>query len=708
MECTHRIDDDDVSFAWCARRSTNAVLTTQLPLLGDQQMTVHCGRSYRRLLLEIGLVTLSLAAAAQSGFSQTRPAVPSEERQKEIVKDLDGVYNLSRLENLTAKQDALKKLMEASRDANLESAELYVVLATAMSLARESGDTVSWLTAANMVVDTFATDPLQEKTRLLTEYLKGAKSAKQLKLAIEEAIATSQMAASKNRYVEAKPLLAAAAIAVSQAKGADNLKKLVADATDLLAAREKGWKEFETARTKLETKPDDAAANFVVGQWFVLQNADWKNALPFLAKGNNAKWKEAAELERTDPTDPTTQIAVGDKWFDLGEAESGATKSALLLHAGEWYENVQPQITSVLKKQALAKRIDKIALLKPKPLTTSVESNASTQPPGQSKAWHGWPVTAPPPAIAPFSAEQAKRHQEDWAAYLKTPIEHTNTIGMKFHLVPPGEFLMGSTAAEIEEAVLDAGSDENRKKFVRSEAPLHKVVLTQPIYVGVHEVTQAQYETVMKAKPSNYSASGGGKAAVAGVDTADHPVEMASWNDAAEFCAKLSKQEKLKPFYLREGEMIKLLNGTGYRLPTEAEWEFACRAGTTTKFWIGDREEDLNTVAWLLANSGGRPHIVGKLPANQFGLFDMHGNVWEWVHEDWDATYYGQFSKEQAINPNHPFSANSLRIVRGGHFNHTALFSRSSARRAFPPSTHGGDIGFRVTLVVGTPGARRP
>lgn len=668
-------------------------------------MTIRFGYSGQRLLNGIGWGLFALTAAAHSGLAQVRPPIPSGERQNEIAKDLDSVYNLSRLETAAKKQDAVRKLIEASGDPNLAGDEQFVVLTTVISLARESSDVANWLTAVNRLTDTFAADPLGEKSKLLTEFLKAGKSGKQLKLIVDDAIATSQIAARKNRYAEGASLLAAAATAVSQTTGADSLKKLVSDASNSLAVREKEWREFEAARTKLKTAPDDAAANFVVGQWLVLQDGDWKSALPFLAKGDNSRWKDAADLERVEPSDLSAQVAIGDKWYDAGEAESGAAKAALLLHAGEWYEEVQPKITSSLKKQALAKRIDKIAMLKPKRTVATAETTTPTQ---SKKSWHGWPATAPPPAIAPFDAEEARRHQEAWATYLKTPVDHTNSIGMKFRLVPPGEFMMGSTTAEIQEAVVDAGQDDNRKKFVRSEGPLHKVVLTQPIYVGIHEVTQAQYETVMKAKPSNFSSGGNGKTAVAGMDTADYPVEMASWNDAAEFCAKLSKQEKLKPFYLREGETIKVLNGTGYRLPTEAEWEFACRAGTTTKFSVGDSNDELVNVAWLLANSGGRPHVVGKLAANPFGLFDMHGNVCEWTQEDWDATHYGQFSKEGAVNPSHPLSAASLRIVRGGHFDHTALFCRSSARRAFPPTIHGGDTGFRVSFVASAQSARRP
>ena len=150
-------------------------------------------------------------------------------------------------------------------------------------------------------------------------------------------------------------------------------------------------------------------------------------------------------------------------------------------------------------------------------------------PPGSPKkdgGWHGWPAEAPPPAIAPFDAEQAKHHQEAWAKYLGVPVEHTNSLGMKFRLIPPGEFTMGSTAAEIEEALkfIDP-NNEHGQELIKSEAPQHKVILTQPIYLGVHEVTQADYEKVMGNNPSWFAATGPGKDQVAGMDTTNQPVE---------------------------------------------------------------------------------------------------------------------------------------------------------------------------------------
>ena len=258
---------------------------------------------------------------------------------------------------------------------------------------------------------------------------------------------------------------------------------------------------------------------------------------------------------------------------------------------------------------------------------------------------------APPPAIAPFDAAQARQHQAAWAKHLGVPVEYTNSIGMKFRLIPPGEFLMGSTPEEIEEGLKAAGENPTWRRYLRSEGPRHKVSLTQPIFLGVHEVTQRQYMQVMGMNPSEFAPTGARKESVVGLDTTHHPVEMVSWNDAAEFCAKLSLQEKLKANYLRTGETVSPLEGNGYRLPSEAEWEFACRGGTTTKYWNGNNDQDLPQVAWFGAGDGVLTRAVGELKANPLGLFDVHGNVWEWTQDEWEPTYYEQFQAKTAIDP---------------------------------------------------------
>jgi formylglycine-generating enzyme required for sulfatase activity len=126
-------------------------------------------------------------------------------------------------------------------------------------------------------------------------------------------------------------------------------------------------------------------------------------------------------------------------------------------------------------------------------------------------SWHGWSADAPPPAIAPFDATKAREHQAAWANYLKLPVEHTNSIGMKFVFIPPGEFIMGSTEAEIAEVLSIYKDVTHVQMCTRSEAPQHKVILTQPIYLGVTEVTQKDYRTVMNSNPSNFASTGSRK-----------------------------------------------------------------------------------------------------------------------------------------------------------------------------------------------------
>ncbi len=309
--------------------------------------------------------------------------------------------------------------------------------------------------------------------------------------------------------------------------------------------------------------------------------------------------------------------------------------------------------------------------------------------------------TSPPaPAIAPFNAEQAKQHQAAWAQYLNLPVEYTNTLGMKFMLIPPGEFTMGSTAEEIEAALSDLSEDVLWTEAIKSEVPSHKVIQTQPIYLGVHEVTQAEYQSVIGGNPSYFAPSGDGKARVVEIKTDRLPVDSLSWNDAVEFCAKLSEREGHKPVYFRSGETVTPLDGIGYRLPTEAEWEFSCRAGATTKYWFGDKSADIVGVDWVADTAGGRTHAVGELRANPFGLFDMQGNVWEWMQDGWDATYYGQFQTESANNPSGPSPAGLKRMIRGGSFDSSSNLSRASARYAGFKAAHVNSIGFRVALPV--------
>ena len=310
-----------------------------------------------------------------------------------------------------------------------------------------------------------------------------------------------------------------------------------------------------------------------------------------------------------------------------------------------------------------------------------------------------WPADAPKPAIAPFNAEQAKKYQEDWAKYLNVPVEHTNSIGMKFRLIPPGEFLMGSTEEEIAAALPVAGEDALWQDCIRSEGPQHKVILTQPIFMGVYEVTQSQYQQIMEANPSYFAASGRWAEYVAGIDTSSLPVEGVKWDMATDFCRRLIEKEKLKPGKARDPATATQGDGA-YRLPSEAEWEFACRAGTMTQFFNGDSSEDLMQAGWFNSSSDEKTYSVGEKQSNPFGLHDMHGNVWEWVLDGWSPAWYGTFTGRPAVNPLNPATPDSERMTRGGNYVSAAVTCRSGSRCSEASSYHATLIGFRVALSV--------
>ncbi|MCY3020741.1 MAG: formylglycine-generating enzyme family protein [Planctomycetota bacterium] len=215
------------------------------------------------------------------------------------------------------------------------------------------------------------------------------------------------------------------------------------------------------------------------------------------------------------------------------------------------------------------------------------------------------------------------------------------------------------------------------------EKPAHQVTLTTPFYMGKHEVTQEQYAQVMGANPSQ----GKGPSL---------PVEMVSWDEAQESCKKVN----LILSRDREGAVTAPLadargsDGT-VRLPTEAEWEFACRAGTTTTYYTGDAEGDLGRAAWYSVNSSFKTHPVGQKEPNAFGLYDMHGNVWEWCQDDWQE----QYKPEAAVDPQGPAQGDG-RVLRGGSWFHFPARCRSAARNRRSPDYRDDDIGFRVVVLA--------
>ena len=223
---------------------------------------------------------------------------------------------------------------------------------------------------------------------------------------------------------------------------------------------------------------------------------------------------------------------------------------------------------------------------------------------------------------------------------------YKNSIGMEFLLVPAGGFMMGS---------------ENGDK---DEKPVHRVRITEPFYMGVFEVTQAQYQQVMHKNPSRFR-------------DRKKPVETVSWNHAVEFCSRLSSAD-----------------GVTYRLPTEAEWEHACRAGSTGEYCFGDDATKLVWHAWYAVNSRSQSRLVGQKKPNAWGLHDMHGNVWEWCADRYAEDYYARSPWKEPQGP----STGERRVLRGGSWNDSADLTRSAKRLNLSPKDRYPSIGFRVVV----------
>jgi formylglycine-generating enzyme required for sulfatase activity len=266
------------------------------------------------------------------------------------------------------------------------------------------------------------------------------------------------------------------------------------------------------------------------------------------------------------------------------------------------------------------------------------------------------PVEEPSPARPPGPPQEPPQPRPADAPRAAVPKEVVNSIGMKLVLIPAGKFLMGSPKGEEERQ-----DDEER----------HEVEITRPFYLGRQEVTLGQFRKFAEDGASGYES----RKDVRSPETDEHPVVFVSWTDAKAFCDWLSRKE-----------------GKTYRLPTEAEWEYSCRAGSRTRFCFGNDDKELGHYAWYDANAGTETHPVGRKKPNAWGLFDMHGNVWEWCSDRYDENYY---KTSPARDPQGP-GAGSLRVYRGGSVLSVPRRCRAAFRDCNDSTFRVSFVGFRV------------
>ena len=261
----------------------------------------------------------------------------------------------------------------------------------------------------------------------------------------------------------------------------------------------------------------------------------------------------------------------------------------------------------------------------------------------------------------PANRHAAPSQARSPAAVLVTeqgPTELTNSLGMKFVRIEPGELIMGQT--------------ENRKAAMPDEMPAHRVIISRPYYLSIFEVTQIEYEAVTGEAPSQHEGH-------------SHPVERVSFEDAQRFCRQLSA--------------LDLERGHRYRLPTEAEWEYAARAGTATRWCFSGRVIRWFAYGWAADNSWSQTHPVGEKSPNAWGLYDMYGNVGEWCCDWYADDYYRSAPLRDPTGP----QAGSKRVVRGGSYCSSIPQCSSVARDAFDPAQGVPHIGFRIVCELVRP-----
>lgn len=304
------------------------------------------------------------------------------------------------------------------------------------------------------------------------------------------------------------------------------------------------------------------------------------------------------------------------------------------------------------------------------------------------------------------------------------PATASNTLGMQMVLIPAGEFLMGSDASKAELSRHFPGYESKRLRDLADEAPAHRVRLTRPFYMARHEVTVGQFRRFLDASghvPESIADGTGGYGYNPRYDPAttrrgdafegrdpryswrnpgfpqadDHPVVNVTWNDAQALAAWLSRVEQRR-----------------YRLPTEAEWEYACRAGTRSHFHSGDDPASLAAVAnvfdadaavnwpawkgFALSSRDGFPFTapVGSFAPNAFGLHDMHGNVWEWTADWHDESYYARSPRDDPQGP----ADGSVKVRRGGSWHTWPLYARCGYRNWNAPDTRYTLVGIRLVM----------
>jgi formylglycine-generating enzyme required for sulfatase activity len=685
---------DDYAAACCCRSaSRDGVLPTVYGHTIGFRVAMQVAPSSPTATAAVAQPAPGAQAAAPSQPAAASPAArqapPGEAEQEKALKAAQEQIKApwQQAQTPAAKGALAKQLLQQAIDRQNDAAGRFALFELARDVAAEAGDWELVQATIKAQAEAFVVERFQIGAGILADWAKRPQNLAQRSALVEKIIKLLDEALDAPDVAAADSLckLAVSEAAKSRSKvlvqRAQNSKKRLAEAHRTADALVK-------AQAALAAHPNDEDANLVVGRQFCFGKGDWEKGLPMLAHGSDEALRTLAQQELAAlgsgpgaPSNPQSPIPnpllLADAWWNLALAATGTQKERLMFHAGRWYGVAAGDSPAGREGTKIEKRLVEIAKIRAR-------------------------LPSPPPAVTPFDAQRAREHQQAWAEYLGVPVKQANSLGMPLVLIPPGEFEMGPTPEDVAWALEDgkkhwAGVTGHSIRLL-SERPQHRVRISRPFRLAIYPVTQAEYEKVMGLNPSAFTAKQAdlpefkiddrlknerenAAKRVAGRDTSRHPVEMVSWDEAMEFCRRLSAMPSERAA------------GRVYRLPTEAEWEYACRAGTSTRWYSGDDEVGVRDIAWFGENSGGTTRPVGGKKPNAWGLFDMHGNVGQWCADRFGKDYYEQSPPSDPTGP----PTGAPRVLRGGTWR-INLPCRSAFRDYFPPDGRSACYGFRAAV----------
>jgi len=584
------------------------------------------------------------------------PAVTAMQDSLALVRELFKM-DFDRAKSPEEQTALAEKLMKTAAETKDNPNGQFALWQLAVETATKNGDIKTAYAALDEVVKVYEVDELTAKSKAFVT-LAPKITAKNIRTVFLQGSNLIGRAVGADRFEVANAVSEPLGIAV-QKFGDAAMKKDAILQLDEIKRIQLAYAEVLVALKKLNANAADPIANLTVGK-YQIDKGNWEAALSYLALSEDPQYKLVAVMELAHPTEVAKRIAVADEWWKLGDSVKMPLKGQLQLHAAELYAASLSDATGLSKKKIEIRIADAAKIPKSR-----------------------WDLKPTPEVKVPVTKETKERHTI------------TNSIGLNLNLIPAGQFVMGSPEKEI-------GRHPGETQ--------HRVKITKPYYLGVYEVTRGQFARFVAAENYKTDAEKDGRGGY-GKDVQGNvtqkpeyswrnpgqfsnqegdncPVANVSWNDANAFCQWLAKKE-----------------GKTYRLPTEAEWEYACRAGTTTPFHFGNSLNGDNancdgTLPYGTTTKGNllkRTKPVGSYKPNAFGLYDMHGNTWEWCADFYDKDYYTAAPLEDPQGPN----SGSAHVLRGGGLNSPAVDCRSAQRNGNRgPADRDRYIGFRVVMNV--------